>query len=192
MSTQNHLARSRSVTISSAYAARTMLGGASSTCHVGSESGNVGVAEGDVHDAGLGVEVEAVLAALAAEPARLHATERRSQVADVVRVEPHHAGLDAMGDAVAATQVVGPDVGGEAVAGVVGQPNGLVFVVERRDAHDGAEDLLLEDAHVGPHVGEHRGGEVVARLAGGRARAAGRPAGRLRATPLSTYDITLA
>src|SRR5688572_18829074 len=102
MSTQNHLARSRSVLISSTYAARTMLG----VSLIGdSESGDVGILQGDVHDAQIGVEVEAVLAALAAETALLHAAERCAQVADVVRVEPHHARLDLVRDAVPTPQV---------------------------------------------------------------------------------------
>src|SRR5512143_465787 len=74
-----------------------------------SESGDVRVAEGDVHDAGLGEEVEAVLATLPAKAAGLDTTERGAQV-----------------------------------------------------AHDWSEDLLLEDARVGPHVGEHGGLEEVA------------------------------
>ena len=82
-----------------------------------------------------------------------------------------------MGDPVPATQVVRPDVCGEPVAGVVGESDRVVLVVERRDADDRPEDLFLEDAHVGPDVGEHRRGEVVAGVQVCGALAAGHQAG---------------
>ena len=71
-------------------------------------------------------------------------------------------GLDGVGDAVAALEVRGPDVGGETVLGGVGQLDRLGLVVERGDGDDGAEDLLLEDAGVAFDVGEDGGLEVVA------------------------------
>jgi len=67
-----------------------------------SEAGGVHLAEGDVHDFRLGVEVDAVGAALAADAGGLDAAEgvRRSRM--FVRVDPHHAGLHGVRDAVAA------------------------------------------------------------------------------------------
>src|SRR4051794_34787615 len=77
------------------------------------ELGGVHVAEGDVHGLLLGVEVDRAVPALVAETGGLHPAERGAQVADVVRVQPDHAGLDRLRDAVAAGQVAGPDVAGE-------------------------------------------------------------------------------
>ncbi len=84
----------------------------------GAEARRVHLAEGDVHDLLLGVEVDGPVAALVAEPRGLDPAERGAQVADVVRVEPDHAGLDRLRDPVAAGQVGGPDVGGQPVLDV--------------------------------------------------------------------------
>ena len=99
MSTQNQRARSRSVLISSTYAARTMLGVRSLMASVLRIEGRGRRRGRRARCVAVGVEVEAVLAALAAEAALLDTAERRAQIADVVRVEPHHAGLDAVRDA---------------------------------------------------------------------------------------------
>src|ERR1700759_5262658 len=48
---------------------------------------------------GFHVEVEGVFAPVAADAGRLHATERGRQMADVLRIEPDHAGLQRIGDA---------------------------------------------------------------------------------------------
>src|SRR5690349_15333244 len=106
-------------------------------------------------DPGLGVELQAVRAALAAEAAGLHATERGPQVTHVVRVDPGHTGFDHTGDAVRAGQVTRPDVSGQAVTGAVGQPDRVGLVAERGDAHHRAEDLLAEDPHPRLDVGEY-------------------------------------
>src|SRR3954470_10893205 len=89
------------------------------------EPRGVHVAEGDVHGLLLGVEVDRAVPALVAETGGLHPAERGAQVADVVRVQPDHAGLDRLRDAVAAGQVAGPDVAGEPVTDVVGQRDRL-------------------------------------------------------------------
>jgi hypothetical protein len=81
----------------------------------------VDVAEGDVDDLRLGVEVDGVRASFAADAGGLDPAEGGAQVSYVVGVEPDHAGLDGMGDAVAALEIRGPDVGGETVLGGVGQ-----------------------------------------------------------------------
>src|SRR5699024_11378035 len=57
----------------------------------------------------------------------IYAAERRAQVAHVVGVEPDHAGLDGLGKVVCPLQVVGPDVGRQAVFDVVGQRQRLGF-----------------------------------------------------------------
>ncbi|MCY1359625.1 hypothetical protein D9M69_462070 [compost metagenome] len=52
--------------------------------------------------------------------------------------------------------VLGPDVRGQAVFGVVGQTQGFGFVLELHQADHRAEDFFLGDAHAVVHVGEHR------------------------------------
>src|SRR5581483_8223912 len=79
------------------------------------EAGGFGRGEGNVNHAGLGVEVEAVGTAFAAEAAGLHAAEGGAEVAHVVRVDPRHARLHRVGDAVRAGKVAGPDVGRETI-----------------------------------------------------------------------------
>src|SRR5690606_41827031 len=54
--------------------------------------------------------------------------------------------LDAVGELVGAREVICPEVGGEPVLGVVREFERVPPAVERGDADDGAEDLLLEDA----------------------------------------------
>lgn len=125
-------------------------------------SGGVHLGEGDVDDLRFGVEVDAVRAALAAHARSLDAAERRAQVADVVGVDPDHAGCDGVRDAVAALEVRGPDVRGQTELRGVREVHGLGLVVEGSDGHDRAEDLLLEDTGVTLDVGEDGGLEVVA------------------------------
>lgn len=113
-------------------------------------------------DLGLGVEVDAVGTSFAAHAGCLHAAEGGAQVTDVVGVDPDHAGFDGVRDAVAALEVRGPDVRGQAEPGGVRQLDRLRLVVEGCDRHDGAEDLLLEDPGVPRHIGEDGRLEVVA------------------------------
>ncbi|MBG9886969.1 hypothetical protein ABE10_10505, partial [Bacillus toyonensis] len=137
------------------------------------ESRIVRGAERDVHALLVGVEVDRPVAALVPEARGLHPAERRAEVADVVRVQPDHPRLDRLREVVRAPEIVGPDVGGEAIPRVVGEAQRLLLGVEGRDRDDGAEDLLLEDPRVGGHVGEHRRGHVVARREPVRASATG-------------------
>ena len=136
-------------------------------------------AERDVDDLGVAVELERVVAALAADPRLLGAAERRAQVAHVLRVDPAHAGVDRLRDAVRAADVVGPDVGREPVRGRVRQAHRLGLVVERRRDEHRPEDLLLEDRHRLVDVADHRRLEEVAlrraRPAARRRRAPARP-----------------
>lgn len=120
------------------------------------------LAESDVDDLRFGVEVDAVGAALAAHAGGLHPAEGGAQVADVVGVDPDHAGCDGVCDAVAALEVGGPDVGGQTELGGVGEFHGLGLVVEGGDGDHGAEDLLLEDTGVALDVREDGRLEIVA------------------------------
>src|SRR5215475_15171554 len=62
---------------------------------------------------------------LAAVAGTADAAERRAGVDALVAVDPDHAGLDGLGDAVGALDVAGPQAGAEAVAGVVGDADGF-------------------------------------------------------------------
>src|SRR4029077_3933687 len=55
-----------------------------------------------------------------------------------------------------AREVARPDAGGEAVARRVREGDRLRLVIERRDRHDGAENLLLQHAAVAAEAGDHR------------------------------------
>ena len=99
---------------------------------------------------------------LAAEAGLLDAAERRRGVGDEAAVEADHAGLDLLGDAQAAGEVAGVDVGDEAELGVVGQGDGLVLGGEAADGGDGAEDLLAGDGGAGGDAVDDGGREVEA------------------------------
>ena len=80
------------------------------------------------------------------------------RVADAaVRVDRQVAGLDAAGDAQAATDVAGPDRPGEAVCRVVGLGDRVRLVVERHDRDDRPEDLLLPDPVARSSAGSDHG-----------------------------------
>ncbi len=104
-------------------------------------------------------------AALTAEARLLDPAERGGRVGDHPAVDADHPGLDPLGHAQRAVQRAGVDVGGQAVLGVVGGGDALFLGVEAGDRSDRAEDLLLEDAGVGGHVGQHRRRVEVARAA---------------------------
>src|SRR5262245_63373793 len=91
------------------------------------------------------VEVEAPVAALAADARLAGAAERRLEVADEEAVDPDGARDQACGDPVGALSISGGDRRGEPEPRVVGQPYGLVLGIEGLQHQDGAEDLLLHD-----------------------------------------------
>jgi ParB family chromosome partitioning protein len=97
---------------------------------------------------GLLVVVEHHRVALAADAGVLVAAERRVRRIEVVAVGPHPAGLDAAAHAVGLRAVAAPHRGAHAVQRVVGDRERVVGVLERRDRHHRAEDLLLEHAHL--------------------------------------------
>ncbi|EYU00624.1 putative transcriptional regulator [Pseudomonas aeruginosa PA99] len=84
---------------------------------------------------------------LATDAGLLVAAERGVGRVQVVAVGPHATGLDPAAHAVGAVDVAGPEAGAEAVLGVVGDGQGLGFVLEGGDADHRAEDFLLEHAH---------------------------------------------
>src|SRR5690606_13620151 len=118
-------------------------------------------------------EVEAVVAAVPPDAARLHAAERRWQVPDVVRVDPHHADVQSLSEPVGPGRVLRPHVRCQAVVDVVGYVQRLLLVPKRDRGEDGAEYLLAGDTHGRPGIAEERGPHVEAPEPGVRATAGG-------------------
>src|SRR5688572_9617553 len=84
----------------------------------------------------------------------LGAAEGLAQVTHVLAVDEAHAGLHRGRDAVRAADVLGPDVARQAVLDVVGQADRIGLVLERNEAGDRAEDLVLRDLHAVVDIGE--------------------------------------
>src|SRR5829696_2114602 len=89
--------------------------------------------------------LEALVAALAAYSALLHASEGGAGVRDHSLVEAHHSGLEALADADRPLYVPGEDVGDEAVLGVVRAGDRVLLRFEAAHGRHRAEDLLVED-----------------------------------------------
>ena len=83
--------------------------------------------------------------ALAAEPGLAVAAEPGGGVEAVGAVHPHRAGLDPRCHLQREAQLLGPDAGGQPVARVVGQRDGLGGGAEAQAHQDGPEDLLGHD-----------------------------------------------
>src|SRR5919106_4908978 len=95
--------------------------------------------------------------ALAPDARALVAAERRHVAHRPVGVDPHGAGLEALGHGERPFDALGPDAGREAVDGAVGDLESLLVVVERHDREDWAEHLLVGDPHLWRDLGEDRG-----------------------------------
>src|SRR5437763_641673 len=90
----------------------------------------------------LGEEAQCFFAAFAADAALFHAAKRNAQIAHQPAVYPDCAGVDSLGDAMGAAQVLGPDDRRQAVFDVVGMIDHFVFAVEGRDCYDRPENFL--------------------------------------------------
>src|SRR5438046_9962130 len=86
--------------------------------------------DADADELGFQVLDDALLAALAAEPALLHAAERRRRGGRVDVVDPNDGEPERLADPDGAEQVLGVKVGGQALAGVFGHSDKLVLVLE--------------------------------------------------------------
>src|SRR5665648_989679 len=95
----------------------------------------------------LAVLLDHHLVVLAADARHLVPAERRSGRVVVVAVGPHPTGLDPAAHPVGAVAVARPHAGAEAVLRVVGDPQRVRLVGERRQCEHRSEDLLLEDPH---------------------------------------------
>jgi hypothetical protein len=94
----------------------------------------------------LGEEAQRFVTAFAADAALFHAAERNAQVAHQPAIHPDRSGVNFFRDAMRAIQVLRPDARGQTVVGIVSVADHFIFVVERRDRDDRAEDLLAVDA----------------------------------------------
>src|SRR5450830_986195 len=117
---------------------------------------DVMTAHGDADVLDFGEDFEAVLAAFTAGTGTFHTAERLTQVAHVLAVDEDHAGFDAVGQAMGLADVLGPDIGRQTILGIVGQLQGLGFILEWDQAHYRTKDLFLGNAHLVVHIGEHR------------------------------------
>src|SRR5215212_8037641 len=97
---------------------------------------------GEVDVLYLGVIVERVRAELASDAGLLHPPKGGGDPDGGVGVDRDHPRLDAAGYTQGAGTVLGPDRTREAVDGVVGEPHGVILVLERDHRHDRTEDLL--------------------------------------------------
>ncbi|KAG1249601.1 hypothetical protein G6F68_013234 [Rhizopus microsporus] len=93
----------------------------------------------------LGIELQRMHAALAADARLLGAAERRAQVAQEPRIDPADAHVQRRAQAMGRADVAGPYGRGQAVRRSVGQGNGFLFRIERRDVAARPENFLLDD-----------------------------------------------
>src|SRR5882757_985553 len=63
-------------------------------------------------------------------------------------VQPYGSSFDLVRDAQCPTQITGLDARGESVGGVVGDANGIGFILEADDRENGSEDLFARDLKV--------------------------------------------
>src|SRR6478609_11783361 len=89
-----------------------------------------------------GEKAQRFFAAFAADPALFHASERDSEIAHEPAIYPDRAGVDSLGDAMGAAQVLCPDRRRETVFDVIGVIDNFFFAVEGRDCYDWAENFL--------------------------------------------------
>ena len=87
-------------------------------------------------------EAQRFLAAFATDAALFHAAERDAEIADEPAIHPNCAGVDSLGDAMGAAQVLRPDARREAVFDVIGVIDHFFFAVEGRDCYNGAENFF--------------------------------------------------
>src|SRR6476620_8085649 len=107
----------------------------------------------------LGVPVGAVTVA---QPALLRSAERTGDPEVALAVDGDVASTHALSDGERPVDVSSADFTGQAVDAVVGDGDGLVVGVVRRDGQHRPEDLLLGDLGIGVDVGQQGGLRVVA------------------------------
>src|SRR5215218_1322204 len=128
----------------------------------GTGSGIGSAAVADVDGLAAHVAVVTVAAVVAAQAGQLPAAVEGLELLGPDLVDVHLAELEGVGGPHGGAQVLGEQIGGEAVVGRVGPADHLVLVVEGQDRQDRAEHLPLDDLHLVADAGEHRRGEPVA------------------------------
>ena len=96
--------------------------------------------QADIFD--LEIFIQTLGSALAAEPGFLDAAEGHDFVGEDAFVNADHAGVELLGDAPGAAQILAEQIGGKPERRVVGKPNRIVLGIETDERGDGAEDLL--------------------------------------------------
>lgn len=95
---------------------------------------------------------KAFAAAFAAVAAFAIAAETTRRVEKIRTVDPGDAGFELRSDVKRDVDAFGPDAGGEAVGGVVGELDSFGGGAESHGGEDGAEDFLLGDDGSGMNV----------------------------------------
>src|SRR5689334_14837327 len=143
----------------------------------------------DQHVLGLLVVVEHHAMCLPPDAGLLVAAEGRVGRIGVVAIGPDAPGLYCAAEAVGAVDIAGPNASAQSIGRVVGDGQRLRIVLEGRYGQNGAEDLLLEDAHAIVAV-ENGGLHVIAARQFARHRAA--PAARQELGTLPPADVDIA
>src|SRR5205085_3636453 len=99
------------ITTAGVYGSRLSLRWAGMTSGVsGTDLRNLVIVQRDRDVLRLHVEVERIVAAVAADARRLHPAELRRPWAHSLRIDPHHSGLDALREPMAAADTLGPQI----------------------------------------------------------------------------------
>src|SRR3954453_21336093 len=89
-----------------------------------------------------GEKTQRFFAAFAADAALFHAAEWDAEIAHQPAIYPDRSGVDSLGDAMGAAQVLRPHARREAVFDIIGVIDHFFFAVEGRDRYDRAENFL--------------------------------------------------
>ncbi len=76
----------------------------------------------------LGIKLKRMVAAFSMRAAEFHAAERRGKMANVVAVDPSHAGFELQGHAVCPFDIFCPNIGCEPVRDIVGFGQSIGFI----------------------------------------------------------------
>src|SRR5258708_36292676 len=82
--------------------------------------------------------------------------EGRSGIEHIVGIDPDYAGFNLFRETMRASDIRGPDAGGETVDSFVSLLDQVVLILKRNHRDDRAEDFLLGDTHLDLYVREDR------------------------------------
>src|SRR3954447_10700487 len=127
--------------------------------------------EGDRDVLRFHVEVEGIVAAVAAKAGIFHAAERRRQMPHVFGIDPDHAGFEIARDAMRAAEIARPDVASKPITHVIADADRFGFVLEGDHGQHRPKDFLLCDAHLGLRIDIERRLDIIAGALHGAAAA---------------------